>query len=365
MVFNRILIWQVAIIFTMVCNSIALAQGGPNAEDLLNPSLDQPIAQYESTGVAPFESIENNVPKPTSIATPPPVSPLTVDPGALRSNTDQGVELVPNPLANPGSWTPPSTSVIETSPNPVVPKTDPGKLTSVEPSLGGLPFKPQSNVNRSVPSSLKKRANDFRLDPSPPSTAAPASKKSTTRKSPKVGTKNLVAKKKKSVPAPRQPVVNYDVYRDRSAWPIDPRKPINPCTQAKCQCSICASAKPKPGLHGRPYQPQEPGGCDCGKRCPSKHPQFSAYWPRPFSAKLDERNPERAAARYAGCQKPKPNDVFDRFANFRLIDYQRTDNGYCGRESDPYGCLGESKVSGVGYRVQSEPVAPAGAYPLR
>ena len=87
----------------------------------------------------------------------------------------------------------------------------------------------------------------------------------------------------------------------------------------------------------------EPGACRCNKKKPFKHPQFSVYWPRPFSAKLDEAFPKAAAKRSEPCQEKRVVDMFDRLADFKLINYHRTDNGYCGRGADPYGCLGESK----------------------
>jgi hypothetical protein len=72
--------------------------------------------------------------------------------------------------------------------------------------------------------------------------------------------------------------------------------------------------------------------------------------------------PEKAAARYAPCQKKRCVDMFDSLATFKLINYHRTDNGYCGCGSDPYGCLGESKhagrVRGLEFRSPGEPVAP-------
>jgi len=152
--------------------------------------------------------------------------------------------------------------------------------------------------------------------------------------------------------------VNWDIYRDRNATPADPRKPCNSCThpaasQPRCNCNL-------PGINGRPYQETEPGNCQCGEKHPAKHPEFSVHWPRPFSAKLDERNPARAQSRYSGRPQKRIVDVFNPLSTFKLSGYKRTDNGYCGPGADPYGCLGESKqssrVAGVGYRFPSEPV---------
>ena len=72
---------------------------------------------------------------------------------------------------------------------------------------------------------------------------------------------------------------------------------------------------------------------------------FSVYWPRPFSAKRAEGHPHRC-----NCDQctTRINDRFDHLINFKLIDYQRTDNGYWGPGADPFGCLGESKYQGLG-----------------
>jgi hypothetical protein len=88
---------------------------------------------------------------------------------------------------------------------------------------------------------------------------------------------------------------------------------------------------------------------------------FSVYWPRPFSAKLEESCAGRSCSGCRSCQKGSIVDVFDRFTDFKLVNYQRKDNGYCGEDSDPYGCLGENRmiasgVAGVGYRFPSVPV---------
>lgn len=171
--------------------------------------------------------------------------------------------------------------------------------------------------------------------------------------------KKPAAKKKK----PNPPAISYDIYRDRNPLPIDPRKPCGICTNpadpSGCGCGPLVDA---PGLHGKPFQEREPGACRCGdKKCGKCKPMFSLYWPRSFSAKLDEHFPAKAAARYSPCQKKRLVDAFDKFADFKLIDYHRKDNGYSGEDSDPYGCLGENRmlesgVAGVGYRFPSVPV---------
>lgn len=134
--------------------------------------------------------------------------------------------------------------------------------------------------------------------------------------------------------------IDYSIYRDTNPYPIDPRKPCSQCTlgPSDCRCKIL-------GNQGRPYQEKELGGCQCNSRHPWKHPEFSVHWPRPFSAKLDERHPEAAAARYSACQPKRIVDVFDSLSTLKISNYKRTDNGYCGPNSDPYGCLSESKIS--------------------
>jgi hypothetical protein len=156
--------------------------------------------------------------------------------------------------------------------------------------------------------------------------------------------------------------IDYTEFRDRNVFPVSPLKKCNPCTHP-------AATRPRtkldlPGVRGRPYQDKEPGGCLCGKKCCPKCNQFSVYWPRPFSARLDEKFPKHAAKRQSFCQKKSILDVFDHCHNFELIPYRRKDNGYCGRGCDPYGCLGESRyvsrVAVVGYRPPGEPaVQPA------
>ena len=159
----------------------------------------------------------------------------------------------------------------------------------------------------------------------------------------KASTKKVAKTKQKVKPKP-EPVLNNEIYRDQSVYPIDPRKPNWPCgggnCQQGCRCQSCLAL----GNQGRPFHEKALGGCKCDTRKPTKHPNFSVHWPRPFSAKLDARHPEAANARYAACQPKRIVDVFDGLSTFKLSKYKRTDNGYCGPGSDPYGCLGESKL---------------------
>lgn len=137
------------------------------------------------------------------------------------------------------------------------------------------------------------------------------------------------------------PVIDFSIYRDPAPFPIDPRKPCSVCRRSVSTCH-CGVDHGQHGLgnQGVPYQDREPGGCACGKNCPDKRPAFSVYWPRPFSAKHTPGHPHRC-----NCDQcaTRINDRFDHLVNFKLIDYQRKDNGYCGPEADPFGCLGESK----------------------
>lgn len=153
--------------------------------------------------------------------------------------------------------------------------------------------------------------------------------------------------------------VDYTLYRDRTPFPIDIRKPCNLCTQPP-------ESQPRtkynwPGVNGRPYQEREPGGCHCGKKGCAKCSQFSLNWPAPFSARQERNHPSSAELRDWPCQPGRVADLFDPLVNFKLLNYQRLDNGYCGPGSDPYGCLGESRqlsrVAGVNFRNPGVPAA--------
>lgn len=146
--------------------------------------------------------------------------------------------------------------------------------------------------------------------------------------------------------------------RDYSAYPIDSRKP----------CHICARpCDPKaiplvnlPGLRGRPHIDQGIGGCTCGKKYPAKNPMTSWNWSLPFSAVREDKHPNFSAWLDDPC-RPRLTSGYDRLGDFRLINYRRSDDGYCGMGRDPYGCLGESKqlesrVRGLQFRQPGEPV---------
>ena len=123
---------------------------------------------------------------------------------------------------------------------------------------------------------------------------------------------------------------------------IDPRKFGSPCLGPNQYCRF----RPV-GIGGQPYQDRQPGGCQCDQRRFWRTPDFSVHWPRPFSAKLDPRFPSLATAPQAACPHPRRIDWIDGLSDFKLINYQRSDNGYCGPGADRFGCLGESKLRSV------------------
>lgn len=160
------------------------------------------------------------------------------------------------------------------------------------------------------------------------------------------------------------PTLSWELYRDTSKYPIDPRKPCSVCKRetGSCQCGCVGGHQClKPGNQGKPYQDLEPGGRNCNGHCGCRNrPEFSVYWPKPFSAKRANNQCNQCGCGCKACEGtgPKVNDLFDHLADFKLIKYQRTDNGYCGPNADPWGCLGEerSRAAGIGFRFPSEPV---------
>lgn len=133
--------------------------------------------------------------------------------------------------------------------------------------------------------------------------------------------------------------LDYSIYRDRHPFPADPRKPCNVCTHPPS----VPNRFNLPGLHGLPYQPKEPGGCRCGKKHAPKFAAASVYWSRPFSALGHHESSSDCLTPYGPMPEKRLTDLLDPLASFKLIPYQRTDNGYCGRGADPFGCLGESR----------------------
>ncbi|MFK7765779.1 MAG: hypothetical protein AB8B55_00960 [Mariniblastus sp.] len=201
------------------------------------------------------------------------------------------------------------------------------------PRQNALPSYPlyDEPVKQKIESKIPARpAVPIQMAPPQKNTALPAAKKQALSK-----------KKEKQKLAPHYGI-DFSIYRDKNPYPIDPRKPCNNCVRpygncAKCNCDL-------PGVKGQPYMDQEPGGCKCEKKNPARKPDFSVYWPRPFSARQEARQSESCGVN-SGCPKKHLNDIFDPLSTFKLSKFKRTDNGYCGSGADPYGCLGESKHS--------------------
>lgn len=151
----------------------------------------------------------------------------------------------------------------------------------------------------------------------------------------------------------QKPRLDYSLYRDISSFPVDPRKPCNVCTDPNGIREFCQIQWP--GKKGRPYQEVEPGACQCSAASCKRRDNFSVNWPGPFSAICNTNSSAGATV----CGSSRPQRRVEHLASLKLIDYQRTDNGYCGPGADPYGCLGESRVMGVGFRQPGQPaVAP-------
>ena len=169
---------------------------------------------------------------------------------------------------------------------------------------------------------------------------------------------------------PKHGVVKYDIYRDRTPYPIDPRKPCHICTQRKSNSKFAALHSRIYGFQGRPYQEKEPGGCLCGKKKQKfKRSNLNVYWPTFAAGVPEEYFPVRSAAKASNYDRFRLVDIFDHLGGWELSPYERRDNGYCGPGRDPYGCLGESRhfqsqVRGVGFRVPGQPVERGGiVYP--
>jgi hypothetical protein len=234
--------------------------------------------------------------------------------------------------------------VATVSPTPVISKPVSPRVDKVGPRETSQKFKVR---DAATPAAKKKKP-----------VSKPSVDKKTAGKKKKSAEKEAKAKAKKKED-PHHPVMTWDVYRDRSPYPIDPRKPCFVCKRqlGDCECG-CPISDCGIGNQGMPWQDTEPGGRSCGKKCcGDKRPEFSVYWPKPLSARRANREGCCQACGHAKCCCRKINDLFDHLVNFKLIDYQRKDSGYCGPEADPYGCLGESRsqVAGTGFRFPSEP----------
>ena len=264
------------------------------AQSWRDPALQQPLPQYYPANRYPLS--DANQVQPT---TPRQSIPTAATPSRSQPVANQMETLFPETTSNR------STSGASKS---LLPSPD----VRTGPSALNLKSNPRANVKTTAKQTPDKQA----------------------------------AKKADSKVAKKHPVLDYSIYRDPSRFPIDPRKPCSVCRRSVGKCN-CGSDHRRCGLgnQGQPYQDREPGGYSCGKNCPNKRPQFSVYWPKPFSVRRAEGHPHRC-----NCDQcaTRVNDRFDHLINFKLIDYQRTDNGYCGPGADPYGCLGESKYQQLG-----------------
>ncbi len=180
--------------------------------------------------------------------------------------------------------------------------------------------------------------------------------------------KPLSEAKKKTIP--KHGVINYDIYRDRNPYPVDPRKLCHVCVQRESNSKSKALHSRIPGFQGRPYQEKEPGGCLCGKKKQKfKHPNFNVYWPTFAAGVPEELFPVKSANKASNYQRFRLVDMFDNLGGWELCKYERKDNGHCGKGRERYGCLGESRfiesrVSGVGFRPPAQPVPRGGiAFP--
>lgn len=207
-------------------------------------------------------------------------------------------------------------SVVE--PKPVIRKL---------PDLNPIDNEPA--VTNSIPA-VETEPNDFAVPTIPPATSA---KPETLQAS------NDTLTTPGSTAKPHG--LDFSIYRNRDVFPVDPRKPCNVCTHPPQVRA--ANRFDWPGRKGQPYRAQEPGGCLCGKKGCPKCNTASIYWPRPLSVICNRENPSCWTSPYGPQPKKRLTDALDHLAGFKLIPYQRTDNGHCGPDADPYGCLGESK----------------------
>ncbi|MEM9410496.1 MAG: hypothetical protein AAGA30_05250 [Planctomycetota bacterium] len=165
---------------------------------------------------------------------------------------------------------------------------------------------------------------------------------------------------------PKYGVINYDIYRDRRPFPVDPRKPCHICIQRKGTHPKFKNAADRVyGFQGRPYQEREPGGCLCVKKKQNiTRPNINVYWPSWFAGVREELAPVKSAVDAATFSRFHITDVFDHLSGFEISRYKRSDSGHKGPCRERYGCLGESKiiqsnVAGVGFRPPGQP-APRG-----
>lgn len=284
-----------------------------------DPAFQQPLPQYYSQGrnqaaaqpTAPRSTAPRSAPQKIYVLPEPSVRENLLPP-LVKPNRQ--IKVNAPPLTQPTPKLPATAEPRQINQNQQINKAP---TRAAQPTAAGGKKDFDTNLKR-----LKNAADN-----------------ATKKKAAKLEKAKQEAKAKKT--AQSHPVIDYAIYRDRSQFPIDPRKPCSTCLRSvtNCQCGI-NHGQCGPGNHGRPHQDREAGGYSCGKNCPDKRPMFSVYWPRPFSAKHTPGHPDRC-----NCDQcaTRVNDWFDHLIDFKLIDYQRKDNGYCGPGADPYGCLGESK----------------------
>ncbi len=299
--------YRLPMVWVWLCLSVNFSAAGI-AQNWEDPALQQPVRQYYSESRYPLDALQGNV------------NELSTGSQAAENSVDLGnaASLPPIDVSGKADTRPGASQPV------VPPPAFPAKTKTGEK-------KASAKTARDQPGSSDRR------------------KKSAKEKSGQ--TKSNSA---------HHPVKTWDVYRDRSRYPVDPRKPCSICKRAvgDGQCRYC-SAHGGIGNQGRPWQDVEPGGRACGKHCGAKRPQFSVYWPRPMSATRANRGEGCPGCGHAQCRCRKVNDLFDQLVHFSLVNYRRTDNGYFGPGADPWGCPGESRsqVAGVGYRFPAEPLA--------
>lgn len=131
-----------------------------------------------------------------------------------------------------------------------------------------------------------------------------------------------------------------------SALPVTKYSPQQWAQNNPCTHPIAVAPRSQfeiPGLFGRPYREQLPGGCVCGNasgvtRCPDA----SIYWSAPASAVNQQRNPGLDCW-WESTGRQQFFAPIDRLGQFSGAPFRRTDNGYCGPSADPYGCLSASR----------------------
>lgn len=111
-------------------------------------------------------------------------------------------------------------------------------------------------------------------------------------------------------------------------------------------CPNCNHQLPRPALYGwkgHPWRDKRPGGCQCGKRSALTWYNGYHHWPSPWSVLVDHGCDGSKWRSGTDTTCPRFRDKLDIFANIRLAPPVRNDNGYTGRQCDPYGLVGKSR----------------------